>query len=1016
MLTTSNYKIYLIDTGTTANYAQLDCEDIDLNTTFSVSDLSNIDNRKDFITKTITFKATKNNNIVFGNLSNLNRVVDDTISSTFFFNFNITKDVECMVFENNTLVFKGNLSFLSSQRDNLGNLTYSCSIRGFMVDFFSQIKDLTIASLDFSSFAHTYNMTNIVNSWNYKYIQNGSTITGQTGNGYLYGFVDYGAGIVNDDSFSNKIDYRNFRPAIYLKEYFNAIFSQSALTSSYSYTITGSTHFMESFNKAIVPNNDLDFSFTLTPYVIFEVENNSIPNTYDADAQTSYNSTYNRQDYTHLLGFTTVVTGSTGQTFINPALDNGQIINFNNTINTTVTASIVFDFKTLYYPLSTTENTVIRFQLMYRDNPTLEFQNLGGATKEYTPFQLINDVNQTLKLSITQTFLAGGQIALIAYIDQYHDRKSFVITVNNVDLQIGTIRQTSQVTLNLGDKAILVAQNMLTVKQYDFLKSIINMFNLYVYSDPNNPKNIIFEPYDDFYKKFNIGTIRDSALDWTKKIDNNSSFTITPIAELFKTYTFKFKDETDYLSKIYTDTWADTYGNLQLSGSTSGDEKDINLIFASTPILNLYGRNYANFWELDSNFQKKPKVSQPRLLFYNGLQATSTYEIGKIINTPTGYTFNSIDTSNIGAYTFGYYAEANEYTVTSDGEFSDLIFDIPKERFYTSGGTFVSYGSGKKTLYDRYYNNFITELIDSNTRVISVDAHLNESDIQNLNFQTPIYFNSIYGNSYFKLLSVEYTNKNQKSKVKFQSVYINDENISFSGFTSDLYSNYYTRNSCGSGFTGESIKYVVPVGQFTSLLSQADANSLAVAYANTNGSYVANTYGLCVNTGTSFNLRFDVSSFAACSSIDSATYYTNTGTLSSGATIFNTVSGHTLRAVFGYYSDGSKYYQTDYTSTIISSGVCGSTGSTSTYNPISLSYSDNEYYACSRAVSVPESNQVFYISSMSMGLGTHIYTNTSTLTFGPDGWYSDKYAAYQVSGGIVLLIESCSSVNGKPGH
>lgn len=246
------FKIILIDstTASTGNYAELDCEGIDFSTTFQVSDIADVTTRKDAITKTLSFKDTKNNNLVFGNLSNLNRYVDPNIDLPFLYNFDIAKDIDCQVYEGTTLIFLGKLHFISTTRDSQGNINYDCNIEGYAIGLFQQIQNLPISNLDFTAFNHTYTIDNIRDSWTNTYYKNGISITGSTGEGYVYPCIDYGEGVTTDTAFDNKMDYRNFRPAFYVREYFNQIFSQTGLTDTYTYTVTGSTEFID--RKSVV--------------------------------------------------------------------------------------------------------------------------------------------------------------------------------------------------------------------------------------------------------------------------------------------------------------------------------------------------------------------------------------------------------------------------------------------------------------------------------------------------------------------------------------------------------------------------------------------------------------------------------------------------------------------------------------------------------------------------------------------------------------------------------------------
>ncbi len=64
----------------------------------------------------------------------------------------------------------------------------------------------------------------------------------------------------------------------------------------------------------------------------------------------------------------------------------------------------------------------------------------------------------------------------------------------------------------------------------------------------------------------------------------------------------------------------------------------------------------------------------------------------------------------------------------------------------------------------------VQELINENLLIMEVKVCLNESDISNLDFSIPIFVNSPYGNSYFKLLELTYTNSNIPSQVKLQKI------------------------------------------------------------------------------------------------------------------------------------------------------------------------------------------------------------------------------------------------------
>jgi hypothetical protein len=56
----------------------------------------------------------------------------------------------------------------------------------------------------------------------------------------------------------------------------------------------------------------------------------------------------------------------------------------------------------------------------------------------------------------------------------------------------------------------------------------------------------------------------------------------------------------------------------------------------------------------------------------------------------------------------------------------------------------------------------------------------------------------------------------------------------------------FTRNNCGSGYTGSQVTYTVPAGTYSSTVSQTDANTQAQNDVSANGQAYANANGTCI--------------------------------------------------------------------------------------------------------------------------------------------------------------------------
>jgi YD repeat-containing protein len=69
-------------------------------------------------------------------------------------------------------------------------------------------------------------------------------------------------------------------------------------------------------------------------------------------------------------------------------------------------------------------------------------------------------------------------------------------------------------------------------------------------------------------------------------------------------------------------------------------------------------------------------------------------------------------------------------------------------------------------------------------------------------------------------------------------------------YSNTVQSGPFTKNNCGSGYTGSTVIYTVPAGTYTSAYSQTDADSKAQTDVSNNGPSYANTYGTCTSTST----------------------------------------------------------------------------------------------------------------------------------------------------------------------
>lgn len=257
------------------------------------------------------------------------------------------------------------------------------------------------------------------------------------------------------------------------------------------------------------------------------------------------------------------------------------------------------------------------------------------------------------------------------------------------------------------------------VFQKDFFSSIVKMFNLYVTEDRDREKHLLIEPYIDYY---DFSTL----LDWTNKIDRSKPFRLKPMSELNGRYfEYKYKNDTDYYGQNYREKYNENYGDfIEDTGfEFANDKQTAELIFAPTPLI-LHASNdkiHSMILKLSNtqNAQSEDKMdSVIRILQAKKITGRSSYKIED-------------GTSNLGSLTtYGYAGHLDDpYSPTSD-----LNFGAPREIYFTLSGTYPS-----ANLYNGYWSEYVAEITDKDSKLLTCNVRLTDLDIYNLDFSTPIW-------------------------------------------------------------------------------------------------------------------------------------------------------------------------------------------------------------------------------------------------------------------------------------
>ncbi len=744
------YKLYLIDYDGTS--IELDTEEIDFGVELQISTLNDLSLRTGNRTKEITLKGTSRNNNAFGYIYRLGRSSDVTLNNKLFFNYNSLRQVDCLIYKYSNLLFRGTLRLLETVRIK-GVIYYHVVITDAVIDVMKYTQEKLLTDLDLTDLNHIYTQDNIVNSWDTNTQRwNGSTYSYEPfeyGSGYVYGYAYYG---LTPSPTSVKDNIYNYRPAVYTNEIFDRIFSQSGLTG-YSWELRASAGITDRFNRLVVPNNQETLAAKSSNFkeVVYTGTYSNGTNWVGNNVSVAGDPIFNVIPFSYTTINTPIITLTGSNTSIPILRLSGSqkaVHDVVSTINVDAYLSVYFVFD------ASPGDSNLTFEVVERTATTAEYGawgswvSVGGIGTWYpiTTGLTSGTVNAYIP---KREWDNTKQIAVRALIN---GEAYFSLLTASASLTI-PFTTSGDITINIPYDQVVTPQLPENVKQYDFLKSTMLMFNLFAYTEKERPKHIIFQQYDEFYALTQPDYIKTTAIDWTKKVVYDSDMKKVFNLTIPKSYLYTYKEDKDYINTNYKDQFNAIYGQLKfndLYGVT--DEKKVELIFSPTPDTYFNGK-YAPTIRGGDDTTLRPVASNIRMIYYNGAKAVSPYYM----------TYGTYSTSNITQY-----GEMSEYyrPGTSSLAIDALQFGLPRKVYFPVS----SYYTTLPNLYSRYHIGQVTELTSENLYTIECKMHLTDLDISRFDFRTPVYIQTDIGNSYYKVLSVSWKDDSTPATVKLQSI------------------------------------------------------------------------------------------------------------------------------------------------------------------------------------------------------------------------------------------------------
>ena len=715
-------------------------EDVNFPLSFSVSDIRDISKRTGTFSKTIIAPDTKNNHELLGHYYDVN-----IQSGTF----NINTITKCQVIQNGVPVLEDALIQLigvtKKQNTNAyeDEVNYELLIKDSKVEFFTQIANKELTDLDFSDLNHTLNSGFIVSSF-----------SNSVADGYKY-ILPY-----SDDS-----TYRlnEFKPAIYAKTYFDRIFSNAG----FSYTWNGLQD--AKFDKLLIPYNGDVEQANVDSYKV--LANNTWTTSYVSPI--GQNPTFYEviDSWTEVLdsaGSFDPITGvytaplytdTTQGQYYNFKLSYTADINLDNTSGGNAYSILSFSnqgqsvdrYYYLRFRLIKNGTTVVGQYihsgvLFDATNPLPNGLNTIGTISQVVNIPTSQNIlpTDTIEVEVGLGFLAAG---VSFWRDAAAPSIGNLVQVNHevdvTSLQLDILPNNAP---NLYNGVVAVGGYVPSkIKQSDFVKSIFQMFNLYVEIDENQPNNLNLIERDKYYDN---GAVKD----WTYKLAKDREQNLQFLPEVTsKKLRLTYKADKDSPNTIFTDITNEIYGQIEYTFDNEyvRDTDVKELVFSPTPVVrtvfDAYVPNIAG---------AAPKINI-RILLDGGNFACLPYDIYDI-EFPLTPSLN-IGTTGITTYpAVGHFD--NPLLPTYDINFGTCDY------YYYAPSTLTN-----NNLYNLYWRRTINQI--NVGKMLTAYFDLNESDIQSLKLNDKIRID----NSWWNINKIIDYNANDNTLTKVELISVDTE-------------------------------------------------------------------------------------------------------------------------------------------------------------------------------------------------------------------------------------------------
>lgn len=663
---------------------------VDLYENESISYSSNFNSISEFTTRgsfsrEFRIPATQNNVDFFGQQYEPSLLNDDTTQ------INVLRKIDAMLTVNTLPIAEGHIQFKQS-------VTHQGKLHEFVIAFFGETVDLArsigdklLKELDYTDLAHDNSFENV------NAINDGSLF----GDALCYTLTDRGQNWSEDSAIGSRRIFSSVNP-IYTGELTLAVQAKwlmDKIISEAGFTWSGSTIDGELSNMYMpyvtgprtegLSNDEAKFKVKFATDTAFTINTQGNSGLY----------------YKQLTGWTEVSDPS------NSWASNAY------TAQGSFQASIEIDLNIEVDTTGYSADTQHVYDIM--------IQRVRGGVTDLIPFPLSMGVGPT---SLQYTNGIGWQPT--TPINPFHVYSNFQLDVQQGDVYTLYIFAHAGSSQSVEIKAdsftsfyfvtglnyaypVQIANNAPEMKQVDYVRDILKLFNAVLVPDPNMPNAVEIIPMVEY-----LGSGDD--YDWTGKLDLSKDITLTPASDIRKrVLKWSYKEQGDFFNTTYKSGAQRVYGELRLTDAGndfSTSDYTVELTFGASPCDLIPNTNYI----IPKYFNEKGEFMTPgpRILYRRRFEQSAVVMVYDEVAEDASFTVIPL---------LCHYQDVPTEIATNDLNFGQEIPPHPIEAMPLH------------TMWDRYWRQYIAELYDDEQKILEAYFQLGVTDVFGLKFNDKIW-------------------------------------------------------------------------------------------------------------------------------------------------------------------------------------------------------------------------------------------------------------------------------------